>query len=100
MVSKLSVPAYSKFGNVIKVFEKLFVLWCADENNPLNDYPDEDDFGGFGDEKSDSDDSDDSGDLDPYASDDEEYDTVAYDNEQDLRWQRRLWESPGPLWWS
>jgi hypothetical protein len=61
-----------------------------DENNPLNDYPDEDDFGEFGDEKSDSDDSDDSGDFDPYASDDEEYDTVAYDNEQERRWQRRL----------
>ncbi|KAG0612569.1 hypothetical protein M758_6G038300 [Ceratodon purpureus] len=59
-----------------------------DENNPLNDYPDEDDFGGFGDEK-DSDDSDDSGDFDPYGSDDEEYDTVAYDNEEELRWSRR-----------
>lgn len=59
----------------------------ADENNPLNDYPDEDDFGGFGDDSNDSDDG--SGDFDPHASDDEEYDTVAYDNEEELRWNRR-----------
>jgi hypothetical protein len=60
-----------------------------DENNPLNDYPDEDDFGDFGDEKSGSHDSDDdSGDINPDASDDEEYDKVAYDNEQQLSWSR------------
>lgn len=65
-----------------------------DENNPLNDYPDEDDYGDFGDDKSDSDDSNDSddgsGDFHPNASDDEEYDTVEYDNEQEFRWSRRL----------
>jgi hypothetical protein len=60
----------------------------ADENNPLNDYPDEDDFGDFGDEKS-SNYSNDSGDFDPYCSDDEEYDTVTYNNEEELRWGGR-----------
>ena len=65
-----------------------FGYGVADENNPLNDYPDEDDFGdGVADDS--SDDGEGSGDFDPFASDNEEYDTVAFDIEQQLRWGRR-----------
>lgn len=80
--------ASSEAGELLS-YLPILDCYTADENNPLNDYPDEDDFGEFGDEKS-SNDSDDSGDFDPYASDDEEYDTVAYDNDEELRWGRRL----------
>lgn len=60
-----------------------------DENNPLNDYPDEDDFGDFGDQKSNNDS--DETDFDLVGSDSgSDYDTAPYDNEQELRWGRRL----------
>jgi len=59
-----------------------------DENNPINDYPDEDDFGD-GVAADSSDDGEGSGDFDPFASDNEEYDTVAFDIEEQLRWSRR-----------
>jgi hypothetical protein len=61
---------------------------CTDKKNPLNDYPNEDDFGDFGDEKS-SNYSYDSRNFDPYCLDNEEYDTVTYDNEEELRWSGR-----------
>jgi hypothetical protein len=65
-----------------------FGYGVADENNPINDYPDEDDFGD-GVAADSSDDGEGSGDFDPFASDNEEYDTVAFDIEEQLRWGRR-----------
>ena len=68
-----------------------FGYGVADENNPINDYPDEDDFGD-GVAADSSDDGEGSGDFDPFASDNEEYDTVAFDIEEQLRWSRRRWQ--------
>lgn len=65
-----------------------FGYGVTDENNPINDYPDEDDFGD-GVAADSSDDGEGSGDFDPFASDNEEYDTVAFDIEEQLRWSRR-----------
>ncbi|CAK9209269.1 unnamed protein product [Sphagnum troendelagicum] len=57
------------------------------ENNPLHDYPEEEDFGDPSEEESDK--THDSGDFDPDASD-EDYDVATYNDQNNFQWSRRL----------
>ncbi|KAH9535249.1 hypothetical protein CY35_17G043000 [Sphagnum magellanicum] len=57
------------------------------ENNPLHDYPEEEDFGNPSEEESDK--THDSGDFDPDASD-QDYDVATYNDQNNFQWSRRL----------
>jgi hypothetical protein len=57
------------------------------ENNPLHDYPEEEDFGDPSEEESDK--THDSGDFDPDASD-QDYDVATYNDQNNFQWSRRL----------
>lgn len=59
----------------------------AAENNPLHDYPEEEDFGNPSEEESDK--THDSGDFDPDASD-QDYDVATYNDQNNFQWSRRL----------
>ncbi len=62
-------------------------IFFAAENNPLHDYPEEEDFGDPSEEESDK--THDSGDFDPDASD-EDYDVATYNDQNNFQWSRRL----------